>query len=520
MMKKNVSKKQIAFILAAVCLVGLIGLGVSYSYYLANINTVNKDNSNSSISTGSIVEAILEIPNKDDNTNIYPGYKTSKEYVVKGKGNSNFISTEASLIVKPNLEDYSKYIYWSLYKSDEEISCTNSLDSSGLGFSYKSECNIPDSAKLVLSGNEDTTHINITVNYNTNDKYYLVTEYVNSNDNQSGLMGKTFNIDVSLEKPEDSIQNKIIAQLDTTGKCPILNSDNTINVTTAESENSLLCSAPDNYGTSYYFRGNVSNNYVKFAGFYWRIVRINGDGSIRLIYDGTVAHQNGEASDDRYIGRSAFNSSNNDNAYVGYMYGTPSSATYEETHANINDSTIKTYIDTWYENNMKGSASEMYLTDNLFCNDRTMVNGSGLRKEATGYRWNYSPFEINNNNKRMQLICKNNSDSFTINYNLFGNGKLKYPIALITKDEVTLAGGWKSEDNSWFMSSGDNTYFTLSPANYDSRGFVRISTVGINGNLNSANNCGNAYPVKPVINLKPNSLKFGNGTMDNPYTVE
>ena len=70
-----------------------------------------------------------------------------------------------------------------------------------------------------------------------------------------------------------------ITLVDTTGKCPTVNEDGTVNVTGAESENSLLCMAPDNYGESYYFRGNVQNNYVYFAGFYWRIVRINGDGS-------------------------------------------------------------------------------------------------------------------------------------------------------------------------------------------------------------------------------------------------
>ena len=69
-----------------------------------------------------------------------------------------------------------------------------------------------------------------------------------------------------------------ITLVDTTGKCPTVNSDGSVNVTSAESENSLLCMASDNYGTSYYFRGNVQNNYVYFANLYWRIIRINGDG--------------------------------------------------------------------------------------------------------------------------------------------------------------------------------------------------------------------------------------------------
>ena len=114
---------------------------------------------------------------------------------------------------------------------------------------------------------------------------------------------------------------KIIAQLDTTGNCPTVNVDGSVNVTDGEDTYGYLCKAKDAYGDSYYYRGNVTNNYVKFADKYWRIVRINGDGTVRVIYDGTSAHANGESSSDRQIGTSAFNSSYNDNAYVGYMYG-------------------------------------------------------------------------------------------------------------------------------------------------------------------------------------------------------
>ena len=119
---------------------------------------------------------------------------------------------------------------------------------------------------------------------------------------------------------KDPVSN-IIAQLDTSGKCPLMNADGSVNVTGAEATNGYLCKAKDAYGDSYYYRGNVTNNYVKFADKYWRIVRINGDGTVRVIYDGTSVHANGEKSADRHIGDSTFNSSTNDNAYVGYMYG-------------------------------------------------------------------------------------------------------------------------------------------------------------------------------------------------------
>ena len=107
-----------------------------------------------------------------------------------------------------------------------------------------------------------------------------------------------------------------------------------------ESKEAGVFAAEDDYGTSYYYRGSVENNYVSFVGLTRRIIRINGDGSVRVILNDTV-------------GTSLFNAANDDNAYVGYMYGTQGSSTYEETHKNINDSVLKKNLDLWYENNLK-----------------------------------------------------------------------------------------------------------------------------------------------------------------------
>ena len=558
-------KKNIIIIILIV--LGIISIfGLSYAYFVSNISTENKDNSNTSISTGSAVEAILEIPSKGDDTKIIPGYKTSKEYIVKGKGDSNSIPTNASLVVSPILGEFSKYVYWKLYKSDEEITCTRDLDTSSLEIKYISNCTIPDNATLVLSGNSDTTHINITVNYNTNDKYYLVTEYLDNNEDQSNLMDKSFSIDVSLEKVSNTIQDKIIASLDTTGKCPTVNDDGSVNVTASESENSLLCSAPDAYGTSYYFRGNVTNNYVKFGKWssngqpkvygynsedsnlyieydsleacqnassynqkctevnntdkdiYWRILRINGDGSIRLIYDGTSAHANGESSIDRQVGTSAFNESYNDNAYVGYMYGTPGSSTYVDTHANINDSTIQKYIDTWYENNLKNTDYEKYLADNIFWADRSFhVNndGGGYGTVTTIYGITDS-YDVS----KIKLIPTQLNDAFTVNNSNIGNGKLKYVIGLISTEEAIFAGGWKKSLSNYYLYTGQ-TYWTLSPYMYLNSDGASVLDVDSSGRVDWCNSTREKIiGVKPVINLKPNSLSKGLGTMESPYMVE
>ena len=315
-----------------------------------------------------------------------------------------------------------------------------------------------------------------------------------------------------------------ITLVDATGKCPTVNDDGSVNVTSAESENSLLCMAPDNYGNSYYFRGNVQNNYVYFANFYWRIIRINGDGSIRMIYDGTTAHENGEANEDRIIGTSAFNEKYDDNAYVGYMYGTAGSSSYEETHANINDSTIKKYIDTWYENNIKNTDSEQYLADNLFCNERTIATGKvdstytnfGYGKNKTTYRWYYGSWNgyKTYDNDAMILFCKNIIDSLAVSSY---SKSLLYPIGLINEDEVLLTGGYAATNNKYYLYIG-RSFWTMTPYIFNGNSAI-VRYLASDGSAHIANSVSITYDVKPVINLKPNSLKLGDGTISNAYRV-
>lgn len=312
----------------------------------------------------------------------------------------------------------------------------------------------------------------------------------------------------------------VAVPLDYYGKCPMINEDGTATATEAESQYGYLCKAKDAYGDLYYYRGNVTNNYVLFAGFYWRIIRINGDGTVRVIYDGTSAHANGEESVDRQIGTSAFNSNEDDNAYVGYMYGKTGASTYAETHANTNNSTIKTYLDTWYENNIKGTANEQYIADNIFCNDRSLASnstGTGAGKSITSYRW-YNRAGTMQNSK-MMLTCPQKNDAFTVNDTTKGNGALTYSIGLLTADEVALAGGWSSSNYNYYLYSGQN-YWLASPSNIG--GFYRFSafecSVDSTGNLfNYA--VYNSVGARPVLNLSSEILKNGNGTASDPYHV-
>ena len=315
----------------------------------------------------------------------------------------------------------------------------------------------------------------------------------------------------------------IIATVDTSGKCPTVNEDGSVSVTAVEATNGYLCKAKDAYGDSYYYRGNVTNNYVKFADKYWRIVRINGDGTVRVIYDGTSAHANGESSSDRQIGTSAFNSSYNDNAYVGYMYGATGASTYATAHANTNNSTIKTYIDNWYKTNILGTANEEYLADNIFCNDRSLAGnntGTGAGTSTSYYRWYNGPWEsesYSKYNNKMMLTCPQQNDAFTVSDTSKGNGALTYPVGLLSTDEIALAGGWNEENSGYYLYSGQVWWASSPDFFYGNIAFVR--RVLSNGYANSDNDVNLAHGVRPVFNLKADTLAQGSGTSSDPYRI-
>ena len=336
-------------------------------------------------------------------------------------------------------------------------------------------------------------------------------------------LSKRTKCNVYFKKKPDSKVPEIIAQLDTSGKCPTVNDDGSVNVTGVEATNGYLCKAKDAYGDSYYYRGNVTNNYVKFADKYWRIVRINGDGTVRVIYDGTSAHANGEASADRQIGTSAFNSSYNDNAYVGYMYGKTGASTYADAHANTNNSTIKTYIDDWYKTNIVGTTNEQYLADNIFCNDRSMAgnnSGTGAGTSVTYYRWYNGPWESENYskyNKKMMLTCSQKNDAFTVSDTTNGNGALTYPVGLLSTDEIALAGGWNAANSGYYLYSGQ-VWWASSPSGFTGY-YAFVRSVYSSGNANDNGSVSRNDGVRPVFNLKAEVLLQGSGTAEDPYRI-
>ena len=371
-----------------------------------------------------------------------------------------------------------------------------------------------------------------------------------------------------------------------------------------DTETDGLYMTEDDEGESYYYRGAVKNNYVSFAGFIWRIIRRNGDGSVRMIYSGKSTSDTGDAVT---IGDSQFNSKYWDPTYVGYKYnedfslhesngttgydwftnttkynfgtgytfdqstrkftltGDIKQLTWNDNHdeivnnqlysclntscnvvykvtgyisgtqmrvqpigyssnslltaqTNTTDSPIKTKLDSWYKTNLTSYTSK--LADETFCNDRSITSGSGYLTTPTTLYGAYTRLQ---DGKKPSLKCSQNNDKFKMSNE---SAKLNYPVALITADEVALAGGrgyyngGYSPNSNYYLYNG-KYFWTLSPSNFSSyNSSAYVWTVMPSGSLRPWNGVTNSVGVRPVINLKANTLiTKGDGSSLNPFVI-
>ena len=293
--------------------------------------------------------------------------------------------------------------------------------------------------------------------------------------------------------------------------------------------NGIIYQETTSDGTTYYFAGDTDENWVSFAGFYWRIIRINEDGSIRMIYSGDSESGPAETGVDTQISTASFSSTGDnryDNAYVGYMY------TLNNVHGTGTESGIKKVVDEWYEANILDTEYEDLLsTEAGFCGDRTSniisneapndTGGSGTTTTYYGARYrlfiNRTPtFECNDEE----------NDLYTVDASSKGNHALTYPVGLISADEVTYAGSvWSNNTyNSEFYLYTNQVYWTLSPDRY--QGDTSLTsygasnfTVSMDGRIYTAW-VNNTYGVRPVINLSSNvTIISGDSTSSNPYII-
>ena len=252
---------------------------------------------------------------------------------------------------------------------------------------------------------------------------------------------------------------------------------------------------------------------------YWRIIRTNHDGSIKLLYAGTSPD-----TTSGYIGESSFNTIDNDPMYVGYKYGTTGSL--ENNRLNTNDSTIKTYIDNWYKNNL--TAYTKYLSnDAVYCNDRELAS---LSTYSTTRSFNYASYERIDFTSQPTYNCTNMSDAFSVNNT---SAKLDYPIGLMTIDELSYAGGEfytkLTAPYAWYYTNANgesiisnSSSVSLSPVVWnetDSRVW-RWYGSDTPGSLDAGLSVDISFAVRPSVSLSScNLISRGDGSPENPYVI-
>ena len=300
------------------------------------------------------------------------------------------------------------------------------------------------------------------------------------------------------------------------------------NATTASDKG--MYKKADDLGISYYYRGAVDNNWVKFGkegdkDIYWRIIRINGDGSIRMIYTGTTDPKTDSSvtgSNGVYMTGTgtqinaatyAFNSSRDKAEYVGYMF------TLGEQHGNSTSSTIKTIIENWYAGTTLKD-NTLVSQDQIFCNDRSASSIQTAAWTSTGATYDYGAYGRLYSNKKPILTCPTASDKFTSKKSSIGNKALEYPVGLITADEVAMAGGVYGSSNtnsSYYLYTNQNSWLG-SPSYFYSSGLAKEFVVYSSGCLNY-NNVDYNNGARPVVSLSSKAKLSGYGTYSNPYTV-
>ena len=335
-MENQDKKPNIIAIIGAIVLLVLAVVGLSYAFFSAFIK--NGETDPSIEGTGANLSLVYtDGKSVITSSNIMPGWSATKTFTVTNNG-------EADTYYKLNISNI-----------------TNEFVDGGLTFSIASADGGTSVAEQAVGTTTRTISPSITIAEGATHTYTVTAKYINLNTDQTPDLGKSFSYTIGIEASQKPTFKDIILANNEV-KTPIT----TPGAAVSTSSEALLASAEDDYGTSYYFRGAVTNNYVEFANKCWRIVRIGGDNTVKLIlHNDNISNASNPCSSannsttaafvhyDGNIYKSEFNSNYNDNAYVGFMYGTPGSTTYEATHANTNKSTILTNLETWYNNNLK-----------------------------------------------------------------------------------------------------------------------------------------------------------------------
>ena len=369
---------------------------------------------------------------------------------------------------------------------------------------------LTENSYCTVNGEEDS---NMTLNYDSTTKTLNVVPFTTK--------GTKCYLDfvTSTTKKVDTILGTIEVNLDEPDFSKTSCTSKTYNGTarTCGEETVGIYEETTSKGTTYYYRGDVENNYLVFANKYWRIIRINEDGTVRIIYSGEKSEvdaagketvlangYNDRGTDYTQTQTSAFNSSSNLSYYVGYTYQTNAQRPSSQNGGTA--STIKGILDTWYSNNLQSYDNKIASGGSAgFCNDREMASGYSWSSEPSSTIY-YAAYERRSNGTP-SYECSNTNDLYTPK------------IGLITADEAMYAGSDGIISNFGYYLYTGNYYWTLSPANFSATdSYARVFHLNSSSGLNDYSVIG-AWGVRPVISLTTNNTITGSGTISDPYVV-
>ena len=517
MEQEEIKKKQkrvmiYVMIISLICIVG-----ISYAFFTAGMSS----ETSTTVRADAGTMKITYDGGKDINlAGIYPKDDVWATKTITVTGNN---TTDAEMYYKLTLVVDS-----NTFKTDDplqyELVSTNTSTNGDI---------IPNISKTDITG----TSIELGSGHfvkanNAKHTYLLKIYYPKKATSQNANQGAAFSAHVEITSAKaptvSTLAQTILAKNEV--KAPIT----TPGAAISTASEALLASAEDDYGTSYYFRGAVTNNYVEFANKCWRIVRVGGDGSVKLILhnDNIVgvanpcdaANNSTSAAFARYSGetyKSAFNINYNDNAYVGFKYGTAGSSTYEATHANTNKSTILENLETWYKNNL--TTYEKVIADTIWCNDKTNVTDTtydpwGWTPNGYGYGTNVTYYGAT-----QRLVSTSNSAGGT-GPSLKCTGelsKINSKVGLITADELAFAGYAFRLQNSttYLQENAADDWWSLSPGDFNGSHAVVWDVNGSNGRFGS-DTVEDTYGLRPSISLKSTTNVTGEGTSSSPFVVK
>ena len=497
-------KKQTILVVASLL---VVVLSVTLAYFTAQI--IGKGKS-VTINSADLKIIFTDSDGSISGTNIEPGkWNVTKTFTIENKSNETY---KYNIVIQDLINTFVTNGYLQ-YK----ITSTNG------GYNMTEFKDVPKSetAKDTILAYSVSIPVGVTQSYTVEFKYSNDESVDQSDDMGKTLSGKLFITEGTIDPAIYVGYEKGTLGYQIMGDNITRLTRTDFNTTFTETNKGTLYKATESIAGNtpkdvYYFAGDAKNNWVKFGGFYWRIIRTNYDGSIKLLYAGTSPD-----TTSGYIGTSAFNSTSNDPMYVGYKYGTTGSL--ENNRLNTNDSTIKTYVDNWYNNNLS-SYSKYISTEAVYCNDRELAPGSTYNTgSASGFIC--ASYERIYTNKTPTYNCTNNKDAFSGNNS---EAKLTYPIGLMSIDELAYAGGkygtnlpspyaWYYLNSAGGSITGSTWWWSLSPRGW---GGSSSHVLFVTGSIFSYNVNNASVGARPAISLKTCALwTSGNGASETPYEI-